>query len=201
MSRSAVILMAAMLGPGFAAAQSTGTPSFYAPVRAFENMELGVLVGFPEPGGTAYEGLYRAARGRVDVGVRGGVFRPGGFRPNAILAGFEVRSRLVTHDAGFPLDGALILGAGGSFLHRASSFTIPVGLSLGRRMTFEHSSISIAPYVQPTVLLQGGHGLNTRMILGVGVGTDVRLSNALDIRLGASLGDLQGASLGAVWVH
>ena len=63
------------LTPAMAFAQATGTPSYSAPVRAFQSMELGALMSFPQPGGTAYEGVYRAANGRVDVGIRGGVFQ------------------------------------------------------------------------------------------------------------------------------
>ncbi|MBI4500936.1 MAG: hypothetical protein HY700_07220 [Gemmatimonadetes bacterium] len=191
------LLGAALLASASAHAQSA---SYNTPIRAFEKLEVGALVGFRD-GGTAYEGVYRAANGRIDVGIRGGTFEPAGFRSSSILAGVEVRAQVIRHDPVFPLDGALIVGTGGSFLHRASRFTVPLGLSLGRRFGFTSSSTSIAPYVQPTVLLHGGHELDTRMILGVGFGTDFRLSNALDIRLGVSVGDLQGASLGAVWVH
>src|SRR5205814_424383 len=130
-----------------------------------------------------------------DVGIRGGVFQPGGFRPNSILAGFEVRSQVIRHDPTFPLDGALIVGAGGSFVHMASNYTIPLGLSLGRRIVFNGSTISVLPYVQPTVLFRGGQTVADGMIVGLGFGTDVRLGNAIDVRLGAGVGKLRGISL------
>src|SRR5947208_3152183 len=196
-----VLVTMVTLTPATAFAQATGAPSYSAPVRAFQSMELGALMSFPEPGGTAYEGVYRAANGRVDVGVRGGVFQPGGFRPNSILAGVEIRSQVIHHDPAFPLDGALIVGAGGSFVHMASNYTIPLGLSLGRRISFSGSAISVFPYVQPTVLMQGGQTVANGMIVGLGLGTDVRLGNAIDVRLGAGIGKLQGMSLGVALVH
>src|SRR5262249_20590730 len=127
------ILLAALVWASVARAQSTGTPSYNAPSRAFANGELGFLVSFPDPLGVAYEGMYRTARGSTDVGIRGGVLDPGAGRRSATLAGFEVRTRLVRHDAAFPLDAAMVFGAGGALVHQDSRFTVPVGVSLGRR--------------------------------------------------------------------
>ena len=199
--RAIGLVILATFAPAIMLGQATGTPSYSAPACAFQSMELGAMVSFPEPGGTAYEGVYRAANGRIDVGVRGGVFQPGGFRPSSILAGFEIRSQIIRHDPAFPLDGALIVGAGGSFVHMASNYTIPVGLSLGRRISFDGSALTVFPYLQPTVLLRGGQTIDTGMIVGLGFGTDVRVSNALGVRLGAGIGKLQGVSLGFALVH
>src|SRR6266550_1578065 len=59
-----------------AAAQATGLPSFNAPYRAFQRSEIGLILTFPDGGGTAFEGAYRFASGKFDLGI-GGAFVSG----------------------------------------------------------------------------------------------------------------------------
>src|SRR6058998_1297175 len=96
-----------------AAAQATGLPTFNAPYRAFTRSEIGVVLSFPNGGGTAFEGAYRKSSGRFDVGFKGGIFDPGGAGDASLLIGAEARQRVLTHTLDFPLDGALIVGVGG----------------------------------------------------------------------------------------
>src|SRR6266478_2538453 len=139
-----------------AAAQATGLPSFNAPYRAFSRSEIGLVLSFPNGGGTAFEGAYRWASGKFDIGLRGGIFTPGGGAKSVLLVGAEARERVVTHTEDFPLDGALILGVGGQLVSGNSALIVPVGLSLGRRVNPRDSKISIVPYVQPTGFLVAG---------------------------------------------
>src|SRR3982074_2437390 len=144
MRREAVVLGAALVGaapPRAAGAQATGMPSFNAPYRAFQRSELGAVFSFPDGGGTGFEGVYRYARGTLDVGLRGGIFDPSGPR-NAVrlvrIAGAqrarrECGERVVTHTIDFPLDGAIVFGAGAGLVSGGSTLFVPVGLSLGRR--------------------------------------------------------------------
>ena len=178
-------------------AQATGTPSFNAPYRAFTNSEIGVLVSFPSHG-TAFEGEYRLASGRFDIGFKGGLLDPSGPGNAILLLGTEARTRVLTHTADFPLDGALILGVGGNFVSGNSQLIIPVGLSLGRRLDTE-SGVSIVPYVQPTMFITADGGSD--VLFALGLGADFRLSHVFDARFSAGLGDVEGVSLGAVWVH
>jgi len=157
-------------------------------------LELGGLLSFPEAGGTGIEGVLRSASGSTDVGFHGGRFQPRALVASSILAGFDIRTPLVPHSQTFPLDATLIFGAGGSFRHHASRFTIPLGLSIGRRFGVG-TSASVIPYLQPTTLIRGGNGLQTEVLYGLGIGTDVRVS-ALDFRFGVSVGDLTGVSMG-----
>lgn len=182
------------------AAQATGTPSYNAPYRAFTRSEFGAVLSFPEGGGTAFEGAYRMASGKFDLGFRGGIFSPDGGGDSQLLLGAEARQRVVTHTEDFPLDGALILGIGGRFSSGNNGVIIPVGLSLGRRVDPKDSKISIVPYVQPTGFFTAGNG-NTDFLFALGLGADFRLSPKFDARISAGLGDLEGVSLGAVWVH
>src|SRR2546427_2425527 len=80
MRRDLALLVCAGLlaGAGRAPAQATGTPTFNAPYRAFQRSEIGVLLSFPNGGGTAVEGAYRMASGRLDLGFRVGFFDPPG---------------------------------------------------------------------------------------------------------------------------
>jgi hypothetical protein len=181
-------------------AQATGVPSYNAPYRAFTRSEFGAVLSFPDGGGTAFEGAYRMASGKFDLGFRGGIFSPDGGGDTQLLLGAEARQRVLTHTEDFPLDGALILGIGGRFSGDNSGVIIPVGLSLGRRVEPKDSKISIVPYVQPTGFLVAGNG-DSDFLFALGLGADFRLSPRFDARISAGLGDLEGVSLGAVWVH
>src|SRR5260370_9773422 len=86
---SLVIAGIGMLLASGAMAQATGTPSYSAPDRAFRRSEFGAIMSFPEPGGTAVEGLYRTGTGRTDWSVRLGMLQPGGLEPTSVLAVLE----------------------------------------------------------------------------------------------------------------
>lgn len=198
--RSMTMTLAGLLAlASQAAAQATGTPAFNAPYRAFARSEIGIQASFPNGGGTAFEGVYRMASGKLDLGVRGGIFDPGGAGNAVFLIGAEGRERVLTHNTDFPLDGALIVGIGGQFVSNASVLIVPVGLSLGRRIDVQNSNISIIPYVQPTGFLTVDGGSDFQFALGLGA--DFRLTPRFDARISAGLGDLEGVSIGAVWVH
>lgn len=182
-------------------AQTTGMPSFNAPYRAFVRSEFGIVLSFPDGHGTGVEGEYRYAKSRFDLGVRAGMFAPGGGDSTALLVGAEARERVITHTPDFPLDGAVLAGAGLRLVSGGSTLFVPVGLSLGRRVEPRRSSISIVPYVQPTAFLISGGGNGTSIKLSLGFGADFRLSHVLDARFSAGIGDLHGVSLAAVWVH
>jgi len=197
------VLCLLVIGAGLcsgAAAQATGLPSFNAPYRAFRRSEIGVVLSFPNGGGTAFEGAYRVASGKFDLGFRGGIFTPGGNLNSQLLLGVEARERVVTHTEDFPLDGALILGVGGHFSSGNSALVVPIGLSLGRRVDPRDSKISIVPYVQPTGFFVAGNGTSD-FLFDLGLGADFRLTPRFDARISAGLGDLEGVSISAVWVH
>jgi len=183
-----------------AAAQATGLPSFNAPYRAFRRSEIGLVLSFPNGGGTAFEGAFRRSSGKFDLGFRGGIFTPGGNLNSRLLLGAEARERVVTHTEDFPLDGALILGIGAQLSSGNSVVTVPVGLSLGRRVDPRDSKISIVPYVQPTGFFVAGNGTSD-FLFDLGLGADFRLTPRFDARISAGLGDLEGVSISAVWVH
>ena len=193
------LLVLAVAAAAHLTAQATGTPSYNAPYRAFTRSEFGAVLSFPEGGGTAFEGAYRMASGKFDLGFRGGIFSPDG-GDTQLLLGAEARQRVVTHTQDFPLDGALILGIGGRFSNDNSGVIVPIGLSLGRRVEPKDSKISIVPYVQPTGFLVAGNG-ESDFLFALGFGADFRLSPKFDARISAGLGDLEGVSIGAVWVH
>ncbi|HYT04845.1 MAG TPA: hypothetical protein VEM13_08205 [Gemmatimonadales bacterium] len=185
-----------------AVAQATGMPSFNAPYRAFQRSEFGGVLSFPDGGGTGFEGVYRYASGKFDIGLRGGFFDPGGTASTVVLAGVEARERVITHTVDFPLDGAILVGAGAELVSGASALVIPVGLSLGRRVDPQGSTVSIVPYVQPTFAFIAGDQPSD-LIFAFGLGADFRLSRVFDARISGGLGDapLTGVSISAVWVH
>ena len=186
--------------PAPVAAQATGTTTFNAPYRAFTRSEIGVLLSFPDGGGTAIEGAYRMAGGRFDFGFKAGFFDPPGPGHTELLIGAEARQRVITHTVDFPLDGALLLGVGGNLVSGSAVMVIPAGLSLGRRIDPQGSTVSIVPYVEPTVFLLAGNATD-HVQFSLGLGADFRLSRVFDARVSAGLGDVEGVSIGAMWVH
>jgi len=204
MRRSTVFTIALSLTlAGEALAQATGMPSFNAPYRAFTRSEFGAVLSFPGyDAGTAVEGVYRFASGEFDVGLRGGLFFPD-LGDTEVLVGAEGRYRVLTHNADFPLDGAVIFG-GGLQINNGTAFIFPVGLSLGRRLQVEGSQVSIVPYVQPTLFIVNvdtGIGRDTDTQFGLGLGGDFRLSRRFDARVSIGVGDRDGIAIGAVWIH
>ena len=199
----AFLVAAGLIGAASLGAQATGLPSFNAPYRAFQRSEFGGVLSFPNPGGTAFDGAYRYAIGGLDVGVRGGFHDPGGGGKTVLLLGAEARERVITHTLDFPLDGAMVFGAGAGLVSGGSTLYIPVGLSLGRRVDPQGTEVSIVPYAQPTLAFIIGSGRPSDLLFALGVGADFRLSRAFDARVSGGLGDhpFEGVSIGAVWVH
>lgn len=200
MLRKTVLLMFALVAVATTArAQATGTPSYNAPYRAFERSEIGIVVSFPNGGSTAFEGVYRMANGRFDLGFRAGILDTQGAGDAIILLGAEARQRVITHSTDFPLDGALLVGIGARLVSDFSVLLVPVGLSLGRRIDVEGSQVSIVPYVQPTLMLAFGDNSDVGFTLGLGA--DFRLTRRFDARVSAGIGDFEGISIAAIWVH
>ena len=199
-SMTVLVTVALMSVAADLVAQATGTPTYNAPYRAFTRSEFGALISFPEGGDVALEGAYRMASGRFDIGFKAGFSDPSGPGDVIILAGAEARQRVITHSVDFPLDGALVLGIGGWFQSGNSLLFVPVGLSLGRRLDVQNSSLSIVPYLQPTLFIVGGD-VGDHVSFSLGLGADFRFTPRFDGRVAAGLGDLEGVSLSLVWVH
>jgi hypothetical protein len=179
--------------------QTTGMPSFNAPYRVFQRSEIGVVVSFPDGAGFGLEGVYRYASGKFDIGFRAGMQDPGEGDNTLLLLGAEGRSRIITHNADFPLDGALVAGVGTALRSGSTTLYIPFGLSLGRRVDIKNSKMSIVPYVQPTAFFAADG--ESDLFFTLGFGADARLSQKIDARFSAGIGDLDGVSFAVVWVH
>ena len=201
-------LVAALALPVLAvagAAQTTGTPSFNAPYRAFTKSEFGGTLSFLSgttiaPKRVGVEGQYRFGYQKFDLGVRGGLLIPDGGGNSAFSLGAEGRGRMITHTENFPLDGALVVGVGGNFVSGGSTALISGGLSLGRRIDPQDTQVSIIPYAEPTMFITSGNG-TTDLNFAFGVGADFRLSRVFDVRASIGFGDIEGIAFSAVWVH
>lgn len=179
------------------AAQSTGTPVFHAPYRAFDRYEIGANVS--DAGNIAIEGFYGFSHtgARWDFAIRGGVQDNGdcdGCKAG-LLIGLDARYRVIDQSDDFPLDGALITGAGAHLVSGGSRLFIPIGLSLGRRVQFENSSSSLVPYVEPVILPTFGDG-DSDVGVALGLGADLRINRRFELRLGIGIGDIENFSVG-----
>jgi hypothetical protein len=192
---AATILSLTLALPVAAAAQSTGTPVFHAPYRAFERSELGGNVS--DAGNISIEGFYGFAPGsaRWDLALRGGIQDGGRCCRTAVLLGVDGRYRIIDHTEDFPLDGALITGVGARLVRGGSLLFIPVGVSLGRRLLIEDSSLSLVPYVEPVIGFAFGNG-DSDLLVALGLGADLRLTRRFELRAAVGIGDIETFSIG-----
>ena len=178
------------------AAQSTGTPVFHAPYRVFDRYEIGGNVS--DAGNIAFEGFYGFSGDKAakwDFSLRGGVEDTGHGGKTVLLLGVDARYRVITQTEDFPLDGALITGVGANLVSGGSRLLIPIGLSLGRRVNFTHSKVSLVPYAEPVIVPTFGSG-NSDVAVALGLGADLRINRRFEIRLGIGIGDIKNFSLG-----
>ncbi|HET8623022.1 MAG TPA: hypothetical protein VFM14_05630 [Gemmatimonadales bacterium] len=196
-----LVLLAA--GGGVVSAQETGTPVFKAPYRAFNAHEFGANLSFPEGADFGLEGFYTYGYNRFDIGLRGGIVSfdtPLGDDETSVVLGASFRARVVEATQSFPLDGALTLGAGAIFGEGDDVVLIPLGISLGRRLQLEGSRVSFVPYVHPVLVPRLGGG-DDEVDFALGLGVDVRFSEALDLRVSAGIGEVEGVALGLAFVR
>jgi hypothetical protein len=117
-----------------------------------------------------------------------------------VVLGGRYRTRLVTHSEDFPLDGALTVGLGAQFFDGVTVIRTPVGVSLGRRIDSRSSGISFVPYLQPVLIPTFADG-DSELDFALGLGVDLRLTRRFDLRVSASVGDLEGFAVSFAWVR
>lgn len=198
MRRNSLAAFAAVLIAAPLAAQSTGTPVYAAPYRAFSTSEIAISFSDPGPG-FALEGSYRVGFGsRIDGGVRAGLADSKG-GDAALLVGVDGRARVLDHSDAFPLDGSFTFGFGFSSAGDNTVSMLPIGFSMGRRVLVEGSNLSIVPYVHPvlTPLFGDADGVD----FSIGFGVDVRITPRLDLRFSAAIGDRDGIGFTAAFIH
>ena len=177
---------------GRAAAQSTGMPVALPPVRSFETYSLGATLSDPGPG-VAVEGWYGMVFGPGDLTFRLGFWDTNrGSTP--VLAGADYRMPLVAHSESFPLDGALTVGAGGSFTSGNSVFFVPIGFTMGRKFEVKDSNIKLQPYGEPIVHLAFGD-TSDNFFFSLGLGLEIQFSDKFALDVNGSVGDIDGISV------
>lgn len=189
----AALLLTLLAAP--AVAQSTGTPVFHAPYRGFTRYEIGANVS--DAGNIAVEGFYGWSpdRARWDLALRAGVQDNGGCCKTALLVGLDARFRVIDQNEDFPLDGAIVTGAGARIVEDGSRFFIPIGVSLGRRVNFSNSSASIVPYGEPVLVPNFGQG-NSDVAIALGLGADLRFNRRFELRVSVGIGDIENFAVG-----
>jgi len=197
MNRLTVSLVAAACLAAPLAAQSTGTPVYQAPYRAFASSEVGLSLSDPGAG-FALEGSYRTGIStKSDLGLRVGIADAS--HSSALLLGGDARVRVLDHNESFPLDGSLTLGLG---IQSGDGYTVgylPIGFSMGRRILVEGSQVSLVPYIQPVLTPLFGDADGTDFSLGFGL--DARITPRLDLRFSAAIGDQDGVAFTVAWLR
>lgn len=189
MPRNVLLVAIAMTSAAPLAAQSTGTPVFAAPYRAFSSSEIAGSLSDPGPG-FAIEGSYRISFGpTIDGGIRAGL-ADGKGRNAALLAGVDGRARVLDHTEALPVDGSFTFGFGVNTSGDGTVAMLPIGFSMGRRVLIDGSNLSLVPYVHPvlTPLFGDADGVD----FSIGFGVDLRLNQNIDLRFSAAIGDRDG---------
>lgn len=189
----AVIALLAVSTTRLVSAQATGLPTFFAPSRAFGTTEAGVSLSLPSGDGFGLEGRFGVALDRADLAFRGGYFDPGGAADGSAVAGVEARVPVLGRTDSFPLDGSLILGVGRIFVSGGGQTFVPLGLTLGRRLSLDGRKLQLTPYAQPTVIFASD------ALFTLGLGVDVRIGDIPEIRLNWAAGDMDGFSVSLFW--
>jgi hypothetical protein len=203
MRRNVLIAVGLMaLGvPEIAPAQTLTTPVFMAPYRGWKQNELGGYISDPGSGiSIAIEGEYRRAqaKGQFDYGLQIGYFDASGNADNLFGVGADIRATVAKHNQSFPLDAAVTGGFGILFSSGNTGFLIPVGVTLGRQIQLEGSSLSFVPYVHPVIAPTFGDLLSD-VQFGLGLGVDVILTPQVDVRVSGAVGDYEGVGIGVAW--
>jgi hypothetical protein len=183
-----------------AIAQSTGTPIYLAPYRPFAHGEWGASIADPGSG-YALEGSYRTVFvNKVDFGFRAGIAESGGNNSvSSGLFGTDVRARVLDHNESFPFDGSFTVGIGMNTRKNVTVGYLPIGVSLGRRILIEGSSVSLVPYVHPVLTPVFGDVSGTKFTFGFGL--DARITPRFDLRFSAGVGDVDGIGFTAAFLH
>jgi hypothetical protein len=193
----AVVVLAVLAVP--AMAQETGTSAYLGPDILFRKSAYGVTLSDPGSG-IAVEGTYRVThRANTDLGFRVGFADPDGAGSTALLLGVNYRARLLNHTEDFPLDGALVVGAGTALANGNNVLFVPVGISLGRQVLLENSTTSFVPYFAPTIIPTFSD--NSDLNFAIGLGVDMRFGSRFDLGVSGSIGDLDGVSISFSWLH
>ncbi len=177
------------------AAQSTGTPVFHAPYRAFGRYEIGADVS--DAGNIAVEGFYGWGHPgeRWDLAGRVGIQDNGGCCKTSLLIGIDARVRIIDQTQDFPLDGAIISGVGANLVSGGSRLFIPIGLALGRRINFSNSTASIVPFAEPVLVPNFGNG-GSDVAVALGLGGDLRFNKRFELRVSVGVGDIEHFAVG-----
>jgi len=192
---AAVLLLLMVAAAEPVTAQATGLPTFFAPTRAFGSTEVGLTLSRPGGDATGIEGRFGAALDRADLAFRAGYVDPGGSGDGAFAAGIEARIPVLGHTESFLLDGGLILGVGRQFVSGGGQTFVPVGLSLGRRISLDGRALQITPYAQPTVVFAAD------ALVTLGLGVDLHIRGIPEIRYNSAVGDMDGWSVSLFWAR
>ena len=202
MGRKSLLTVAlAIIVAGRASAQTIGTPIYHSPYRSFRTSELGGYISDPGAGiSVAIQGEYRIARPKFDAGLTVGYADGAGNSRNLFGFGVDGRVPIAKHTQSFPLDASFTGAFGALFGGGKVGFIVPLGVSLGRQILLEGSSMSFTPYVNPVVAPTFGDLLGD-VQFGLGLGVDLAITKTFDLRVSGSLGDIEGVGIGAAWHH
>lgn len=188
-----IALAMGFLATGNASAQAYwDSPSFMSPQS---HNDLGVYYIDADELDWGLQGIWRQT-GNLNLGVRGGLGETVAGQ-TSITVGAEFFGGLNRAGPSFPLDVSWTLGAGASFVDDVVLFSVPLGLSVGARLSA--GQLALTPYVHPRLsvdVFANDDFSETDLSIPVDLGVDIALGQRAIFRVGATLGDRGHEALG-----
>lgn len=137
-------------------------------------------------------GVMASWRGRGSMfGFRGGIAEQEFTEDIAAFGGIDFSGRLTRASADFPLDVDWVAGLGLGVGDDATLFSVPFGVSLGRRLDAEGATFT--PYGTPRLVVDACLDCpgddDIELDFGLDLGVDIALRQGWAIRFGVVLGD------------
>lgn len=184
--RASIFLVVALAFASEASAQWSA-PS-YMPPRPGE--DIGVYLAAAD--GLAIQAIWRQ-HGNLNLGVRAGYMDS----HSGVVAAAETWGPVFTGGGTFPVDVSWTLGAG-AVMGDGTSAEIPVGISIGRTISFHPFVLQLYGHPRLSLILRDGIENEEETELGglFDLGMDVTTDRGLTLRLGTTLGTFNALGIG-----
>lgn len=184
-------LLAVLLVPAVAGAQSYTYPSFQLPTLVEREYNF-VAADGGRAGATLLFQWREAVSPLWQVGIDAGLADPDGNASSRLVIGGHAARQLTRATTEFPFDVALTAGIGFSGVDGHNVVRIPLGASVGHRFLLENG-VSITPFAHSRLSLdrcndcRAGEG-DGKLNVAVDLGGSVQLTDQVALRVAATAG-------------
>lgn len=200
---SLIVALAAIL-PAAAGAQAGAYPAFQ-PTSVAEREYNFALVDFDGGSGLVFQWREGLGNQRMQFTADFGFadFEGPASNDAALMIGGSLHYQLMRATNELPFDMVLGGGLGFTVADNFNVFRIPFGVAVGHRFPLE-GAFAITPFVHPRLSIDrtsvDGFGDNTETNLDIDLGGMFEISERMQVRLAATLGDADAVGVSFVWL-